>query len=719
MVAQVHGGVNADTGATAVGTLAGDLHVHPAAPPPLVPTPRQIGSAPARFVGRADQLAALDRVLKTPGGGGHHAGVTAVISTIGGTGGIGKTWLALTWAHRNLHRFPDGQLAVDLRGFSPSEPRHAADVLADFLAALGVDRDHQPTDLDARVALYRTHTTNKRMLILLDNAAASDQVVPLLPGGTTCTVLITSRDRLRGLIARHSAHPVHIDILTDTDARTLLEAALSDARACTDAERAITELIRLCGGFPLALGLIAARIRSRPDLLYDLVAELRDLGLDALDSDDPNASLPTVLSWSLHHLTDEQRNVFGLLGLTPGLDTTLPAVVSLTALGPTRARKAMSALEEASLVERRRHGRYAMHDLVRDYATTTAHTTLPDDVRETAQVRVMNFYLHTTHTASHLLRPRRKLLQLDPPAPGVHPHPLPDAASAMAWLEAEHATLLATQRVAASLGRHPVVWHLAQALDTFHVRRGHRCDGLASWRAALHAAAHLPDPATRIRAHRYLGNACSRLVLREEATGHLERALDLAVHHRDYAEQAHTHQALAVAWEGRGDCRRALEHAQHSLDLYRTLGQPAWEADALNVVGWYAARLGNFDTAGDHCRAALTLHRQHHDPDCEAETLDSLGFIAHRTGKHRQAVEQYHHALALYRTLGNAYEVADTLERVGHPHAALGQHQQARTVWREALELYREQGRGTDAERVQHQLDDLDNPADTNPGSCP
>jgi hypothetical protein len=291
-------------------------------------------------------------------------------------------------------------------------------------------------------------------------------------------------DRAPCLFAVVIEYGDHLDVLTDTEARTLLTTALGDINhATTDAQRAITELISLCDGFPLALGLIAARIRTHPDLLDDLVTDLRDLGLDALDSDDLAASLPTVLSWSLRHLTDTQRTLFGLMGIAPGPDTTLPAVVSLTALPPARAHKALSALEEASLVKRRPHGRYAMHDLVRDYATTTAHD-LPNDVRKTALTRAMDFHLHTAFAADRLLTPHRQPVQPDPPAPSVQPHRLSDAAAAMAWLEVEHATLLATQRAAVALGQHHVVWHLAWALDVFHVRRGHRRNALASWRAA-------------------------------------------------------------------------------------------------------------------------------------------------------------------------------------------------------------------------------------------
>lgn len=303
-----------------------------------VVVPRQLPATPAQFVGRQRELDRLGALLCAwpPGGEGPAAeevtpGGTLLISAIGGTGGMGKTWLALHWAHRNLHRFPDGQLFVDLRGFSPTErPAHPTDALGGFLDALGVGRDRQPTDQDRRAELYRSLVADKRMLVVLDNAVSTDQVVPLLPGGHHCTVVVTSRNQLRGLIARHGARPVHLDVLSDTEARTLLTGILGPDRADAD-DRAIAELVESCGRFPLALGLVAARAAADPrSPLRDIVAELHDLGLDALDSDDPSASLPAVLSWSLRRLTDRQREVFALLGIAPGSDTGLPAVICLT-----------------------------------------------------------------------------------------------------------------------------------------------------------------------------------------------------------------------------------------------------------------------------------------------------------------------------------------------------------------------------------------------------
>ncbi|MFI0799187.1 DNA-binding transcriptional activator of the SARP family [Amycolatopsis lurida] len=686
------------------------------APKAEQPTPRQLPVPPRGFTGRGTELARLDHALTAepeedpiPSGtnSGTPAAATVMISAIGGAGGIGKTWLALAWAHERIERFPDGQLFVDLHGFSPSEePMASAVAVRGFLDALGVDPGRIPTNTDAQAALYRSLVAGRRMLIVLDNAATANQVVPLLPGSPSCTVLVTSRTRLASLIDRHGTRHFTLGVLTHDEARALLAARLGANRVAAE-PGAIDDLIDLCEGYPLALSITARDAATRPAIpLAEVAAELRELGLEMLDHEtDPAASLPAVLSWSLHRLTDEHRTVFTLLGVSPGPDITLPAVVALTGLPSVRARKALSALEEASLLERQPRGRYAMHDLVRAYATTTAHD-LPDNMREMALVRVLDFYLHTASAAGRLLEPFRALVQPDPPAPGVHPHPLSDAAAALAWLEAEYATQLATQRTAAALDRHHVVWHLAWALDTFLYRRGHRRDALTVWRAAVDAAAHLPDPAIRSRAHRGLGSACALLGLHEEATGHLDRALELAMRHHDPTEQAHTHRALAISWELRGDDRRALDHARHALDLYRALGQPVQEADALNGVGWCAARLGDFDTARDHCHAALTLNR-HHDLEGEAAALDSLGFIAHRTGDHQQALDHYHQVLILFRTLGHTYEVASTLDRVGHPHTALGQHERASQVWLEALELYQEQGRDDDAARVKRQLDDL------------
>ncbi|WP_394618976.1 BTAD domain-containing putative transcriptional regulator [Lentzea sp. JNUCC 0626] len=692
----------------AAATTGAAVHSGTAAKAKLVP--RQLPAAPRWFAGREGELARLDEelALDDPGPCGPRS-PSVVISAVGGAGGIGKTWLVLAWAHRNVERFPDGQLFVDLRGFSPAaEPMSPAVAVRGFLDALGVDPARMPSDLDAQAALYRSLVADRRMLVVLDNAATADQVVMLLPGSPACTVLVTGRTGLASLIDRYGARHLRLDALTRAEARTLLSARLGTARVAAEPD-SVEDLVERCGGHPLALAIAARNAATHPAVsLAEVSTELREHGLEMFDHDtDPTASLPAVLSWSLRRLTDAQRTAFGLLGIAPGPDITLPAAAALAGLPAVAARRVLSALEEASLLERRPGGRYAMHDLVRVYAAGTAGE-LPADVREAALVRVLDFYLHTAHAADRLLDPHRHLLQApDPPMAGVDPQPLDDADSAMAWLEAEHTTLLASQNAAVNLGRHEVVWHLARSLDTFHLRQGHLHEALAVWRAAVGAAAHLPNSATRSRAHRFLGRVCSRLGLHEEAEGQLDRALGLAERDQDLVERAHTHLTFAVAHERRNEDSQALHHARQALDLYRAVGNQEWEADALNLVGWYAARLGELDTAREHCHAALALHRRHNHLDGEAATLDSLGYIAHRSGDHRQAVSDYRRAAAIFRSLGAAYEVANTLDGAGHPHAALGQPDLACAVWREALELYREQGRDADAERVRGQLDGL------------
>jgi len=596
-------------------------------------------------------------------------------------------------------------------------------VLAEFLAALGVDRDHQPTNPDARAALYRTLTAGKRLLIVLDNAAAPDQVVPLLPGGTSCTVLVTSRHRLPALLTRHGARPMHLDVLTRTESRALLTAALGDTHVTdtlahdvsvtitpvTAVDRAVRELIDLCKGFPLALGLIAARIRTHPDLLAEIVTELRELGLDALDSEDPDASLPTVLSWSVRRLADEYRTAFGLLGIAPGPDIDLPAATHLTGLSERDTRTVLRGLVDASLITPAPGGRFGMHELVRDYAATTARDQLAEPARRAAMERVVDFYRHTAHTADHLLEPHRLPVRLDPPDPGISPHPLRDVPAALAWLDTHHPHLLAAQRLAATQQRHQAVWHLAWTLATFHFRRGHHHNELTVWQAAADAATHLPSPTPLIHAHHYLGRAHAASGTYERAVEHLRQALVLAEHQHDPTHQAHIHHALAWAWERRGDDRQALEHSRRALDLVRPLDQPVWEAGMRNMVGWHSARLGEYDTARTHCQAALALHRQHHDSG-EAGTLDSLGYIAYHTGQNAQALDYYQQALALRREYGNSYLEADTLVSLGRTHAALGDHEQARAAWRQALQLYQTQQRTADMDRAQWHLDELDNP---------
>ncbi|HEX4724418.1 MAG TPA: BTAD domain-containing putative transcriptional regulator [Pseudonocardiaceae bacterium] len=675
-----------------------------AAPPTSIP--RQLPAAPRLFTGRSKELAALTGVVDAAS---VRAG-TVVISAIAGAGGIGKTWLALHWAHQNLHRFPDGQLFVDLRGFAPSgEPVTAASAVRSLLDSLGVEPARIPVELDAQIGLYRSEVADKHILVVLDNAANTVQVAPLLPGSPTCTVLVTSRDHLTGLVSAHGAQPVVLDILTDAEARNLLVARLGTQRLTAEPE-AVTELLAFAGGFPLALSILAGRATVHPDFpLADLVAELRDTStrLGALDEDEPAASLPAVLSSSYNALSAEQARVFGLLGLAPGPDISLAAAANLTGIPAGRIGTILRVLERVSLVHQDSPGRFRMHDLVRLYAADQAAIDIPPDERATALDALASFYTHTAYTGDQLLFPSRTAIEIDPPVPGPYPLTMTDKQAVLAWFEAEHADIMAIQQWAVDRGAHATVLRVAWTTNTYHRLRGNLQDNLTCWQAGADAAEHLGVPPAQISANRLLGVGYAWVGRHKEGLDTLFRALTLAEQTGDLAQRAHTHNGIAQAWEQLGEYQKALEHATSALRGYEELGNESWVANTLNQVGWFSAHVGAYEQARAHCEDALALHRKHNDRNFEAATLDSLAFIAHRSGDNANALNYYRQALALFRELGNTYDEAGILDHIGKIHVALDEPGEARAVWRQALELYQTQQRTNHAERIQQQIDEL------------
>jgi tetratricopeptide (TPR) repeat protein len=347
-----------------------------------------------------------------------------------------------------------------------------------------------------------------------------------------------------------------------------------------------------------------------------------------------------------------------------------------------------------------------MHDLVRLYAAEQAGRDQPAGARSAALRRVTDFYLHTALAGDRLLAPhRRRAAEPGQPAAGCVPGQLADEQAALAWFAAEHPSLLAAQHLALAQGWPEPAWQLAMALGTFHRRRGHFRDWVASWRAGLTAAEQLGRPALRTTARSLLGFACAHDGRTAEALDHLGRALSLAEQAGDITSQAHIHVFFSVARAGQHDYRQALSHASRAQSLFHAVGDRVREADALNSAGSYYGRLGDLDRARASCAAALALHRRHGFREGEARALDSLGYIAHRAGQHARALGYYGRALALCRDLGDTYRQADTQASLASAHAARGQRDEARDAWQEAIALYLAQHRTTEAARVQQQLD--------------
>ena len=672
--------------------------------------PRQLPAAARMFTGRTRELAHLDAALDEKS----RADGTLLVCVIGGMGGIGKTSLALHWAYRHLDRFPDGQMYVNLRGFdSTGQPLIPATVIRGFLEALGVSLTAIPAGQEAQAGLYRSLVVARRMLIMLDNARDTAQVTPLLPGGATCTVLITSRRQLTGLIARHGARSVALDVLPGDEAHQLLARHLGRTRVNAEPD-AVATLRDCCAGLPLALSIVAARAIIHPGLpLTALATELSDNAcrLDAMDAGDPQADLRTVLSWSSHALSPAASRAFGLLGIAPGPDIAPAAAASLLALSPATTRTLLRELRDARLIQTHTSDRYRMHDLLRLHATEQARDQHTPAEQQAALHRLTDFYVHTARAGARLLAPHHPAPPLTDPVPRCAAHPLPDPASAMAWFDAEHTSLLAAQQIAHCHGWDTHVCHLAWALDPYHRRRGHLEDNATTWQLAVTSAQQLHDPAVRTQAHQMLGDACAQLGRTTDALHHLHQALALAENTGDIASQGEIHHSLGGTWERHGDDRRALDHAHNALLIFRALDNTFQQARALNGVGWLQTRLGDYTKARANCQDALALLRQHPSSNRqlgESSTLDSLGYIAHCLHEYGNALDCYHQALAICRTQGHSFLEADVLHRIAETHLAQHHPGQARDTWRQAHELYTTQHRLTEAERVRQQIENLD-----------
>lgn len=670
-----------------------------------VPRARQLPSMPWPFAGRADELSRLTAMHENASrrGGGSVVAIT-------GTGGVGKTWLALRWAYRHLDRFPDGQLYVNLRGFDPTgTPMAPAAAIRGFLDALGSDSLTVPADVDAQAGMFRSMLAGKRMLVMLDNAADSDQVRSLMPGDSQCTVLVTSRSQLSALAATHGALLLDLDPLNADEARELLVRHLGAEKLAAE-PCAATEILGLCAGLPLAIGIVAARAAQHPDFpLAALAAELRDPAsrLDLLDGGDLTLNLGAVLSWSCRGLSPEATSVAGLVGVAPGPDISLPAAAALIGLPAARARIILRELEDAHLVQQHVPDRFSMHDLVRLFAAQYMRQTEPEARATEAVRRLVDFYLHTAFAANRRLDPHYPPIRLGSVAAGCRPLCPDDESAALAWFAAEHSNLLAAQQLAADRGWHAQVWQLAWTLSTYHRRRGLLSDNLAVWSAALNAAHRAGDRAAHTLTHRLLGYAYARAGHADDAHAHLRRALSLAEAAGDRLGQAHAYHLMAGAWEQQANDRQALHCARRALPLFQTLGMPVWEGWTLGQIGWHQARLGDHDQARTPCAAALALARRHDDREGEAVVLDSLGYISLQAADYAQATHYYEQALTAFNGLGNTSEEADTLVNLGEAHYTQGQREQARSRWEAALAHYRAQRRPGEAERVRRLLDRL------------
>jgi tetratricopeptide (TPR) repeat protein/transcriptional regulator with XRE-family HTH domain len=683
------------------------------APAPDRQVPRQLPPALVSFVGREAEMTMLTGLLDRLGG----PPGAVVISAISGTAGVGKTALAVQWAHQVANRFPDGQLYINLRGFDPSRSQmDPADVIRAFLNALGVPADTVPAQADAQVGLYRSLLAERRMLVVLDNARDADQLRTLLPGSADCLALITSRNQLTGLAVSDGAHQMALDVMSQAEACELLTARLGADRASRE-PAAIDELTELSARLPLALSIAAARATvSAAFPLSSLVCQLRGVRgrLDGLDAGEPTASIRAAFSWSYRQLSPPAARLFRFLGLHPGPDITSCAAASLAHLTAQRARSLLKELSRACLLNQHVPGRYAFHDLLRIYAAERAREKLVQADRLAGLQRMYDHYLYTGFAAAMLLNPSRSPIALPPALPGSAPETMTTLAQATSWFDAEYQVLrnviavVADPESEASSDRH--AWQIPWTLVNFSDRRG-RWDELAAFqRIALTAAERLADPAGQARAHLNIGAASIRMTRYDDALTHLNRSLILFAEIGDRLTQGHNLLAIAEVFAKQGKRRGVLDTGERALALFRAVNDEVGQAFALNVVGLAHLELGHDQHALTYCGQALEMHRMRDNGYGQAESWQYLGQARMQLGQHAAAVDCYEHALSFVGELGDRYNQAWVLEHLGDAYQASGDMGEATSAWRRCLVILEDLNH-RDAQRIHAKLQQADGQA--------
>uniref|UniRef100_UPI00101DDF00 ATP-binding protein n=1 Tax=Phytoactinopolyspora endophytica TaxID=1642495 RepID=UPI00101DDF00 len=561
--------------------------------------PRELPPQSRIFVGRAAELAEMERACADNG-------AAVVVAT--GTAGVGKTTVALRYAHAIADRYPDGQLYIDLRGHATAPALEPIEALTHLLRGLGADPGNIPTAMDAAAAAYRSMLAGRKVLVLLDNAASARQVRPLLPASPGCLALVTSRDRLLGLIAKDGAHPLRLRTLPGHEARELLDSLLGRERTSAEAAH-VGALIDACAGLPLALRIAAAQLADQPQrTLAEYVADLRAAPLTTLEiADDDQSAVAAAFDLSYQRLDDGPRRLFRLLGLVPGPDFTFDAAAALSGEPPSEARGHIRRLEAAHLIEEHVSGRYRFHDLLRDFAASCAENEEPLRARADAVDRLMAWYYQGKEAASRRFRPESPKLEA-PDVPASLPEiVLRNAFEAAAWSQAEHSNIVAAVAHAAVSGPPHWTWQLALGHCIAVADSGYISDSIAMIRSAVRSARAAGDQIAVAHASAQLATVLARL---------------------------DTQQAVETLTD---TVRQAEDNDDQVLLGY-----------CLNNLGVYLQNLGDLDAADTCLVRALAIKRECAASGAvEAITVNNLARLACMRGQLRRGAEMFEKAVEL------------------------------------------------------------------------
>ncbi|MET1073029.1 MAG: BTAD domain-containing putative transcriptional regulator, partial [Umezawaea sp.] len=642
---------------------------------PVQARPRQLPPAIRGFVGRKSALDGLTAALAEGGP-----------LVVDGAGGIGKTTLAIHWAHGAEHLFPDGQLYLNLHGYGPGAPLSAGDALASLLRGLGVAADRVPRSLSDRTALLRTTLAGRRVLLLLDNAKDSDQVRPLLPGNDSL-VLVTSRSRLRGLSVRDGAHLMTLDLMSRAEAITLLGSVIGAERVENEREAA-ADLVEFCARLPLAVRLAAEQAALHPTWLLRKVVDSvrrRPSRLAALSFDDEaGTDLRTLFTWSYEALKPDAARMFALLGLFPGNDISVPAAAALAGVDDARAATELDHLVTASLLGRSDDDRYEQHDLLREFARDL--TRDPEQERA-ARDRLVGWYLRTALSGRGVLTGSPHKLTIPPPPDGVTALEFTDRREVMAWYESERDTLLELVVRADDHDSKRSGILIAQLCWHYYLLCGDHARLAMAYETALGYAVEIGDKYLEAKCCNGLSLPYGKLERADDALAVGLRALRIFEELGDHLELAASLLNVSTSYNSAGRHREALDATARCRTLALGQGDAVFAAMALNNhanalsgLGRFAEALAAAQRAADEFRAAGELTRL-------IAGLDTTATVHAATGDHRAAVEVYREALRVAEDIGATGRDLVMRIQLGRQLAAAGDPAEAAAVWYRAHEL--------------------------------
>jgi tetratricopeptide (TPR) repeat protein len=671
------------------GPIHGDVYLSTARH--RFPAPRQLPMGPSAFVNRQDDLDRLDRLIEAPAGADGEHRLTAVVSAVAGAPGVGKTALALHWAHRARGRFPDGALYVDLQGYGPGPalvPEQALDL---FLRALGTPADSIPEPLDERAALYRSIMDGKRILVLIDNASSSTQVRHLLPASPKCCTVVTSRSSLPSLVAREGAVRVTLDVLSPGESVQLLGELMGTARVSADAASAL-RVAELCGHLPLALRIVAERAISRPRLsLAELVEELvgEQHRLDAMASaEDELSDTRAAFSWSYRELSPDLRRTFRLLSIPGGADIGPEAAAALTLSDTATAKRHLRALADAHLLHEKTTNRFQLHDLVRVYSTERASAEESQEDRIKALRRLLTWYLLTADAGRRAILPYSASFPLVPAGDITVIDEFDNGPAAMRWFEAERLNMRALVRQADELAQLDIVWKLAIAVSGYLELASYWTEWEETVARGLTAARTLGDRLGEAASLSILGDAAWRGGRLDEAIERYERTAEIA-------------REIAVGWlegfglrgqgliqEERGHFDVASGFFESALQVFRASGFRRGEGMSLLSLGRCARTLGDLETALSRGAAAVEIFEEIGDTWTVAWGGFDLAASYVAAGRLAEARAVLTKAVAVFADFGDRRCQAQSLELLGAVLRDSGDPRAAGDCWRQAAELY-------------------------------